>query len=99
VICAKASTFRYHYLRAYTELTWEKVWILELELVFSFPGVLCSTTGFPANLNYVDSASLEFLDFSVYDFYWLFHKLKLVIEPDFFEMDYHILLEQAFLEV
>jgi hypothetical protein len=73
--------------------------ILELEPVFSFPSELCSRAGVPTNFDYGDSVSLELLDFSVCDFYWMFHELELVIETDFFERDYHVLLEQTFLEV
>jgi hypothetical protein len=73
--------------------------ILEFELIFPFPSELCSASGFPTNFDYGDSAPLEFLDFSVYDLYRLFYELKLVIETDFFEGDYHILIEQTFPKV
>jgi hypothetical protein len=73
--------------------------ILELELVFSFPSELCSTAGVPSDFDYGDSASFELLDFSVYDFRWLFHELEFVVGTDFFERDCHMLFEQTLLEI
>jgi hypothetical protein len=62
--------------------------ILELELVFSFPGKLGSSSGFPTNFDYRNYVPLELLDFSVYYFYWLLCELELVIKSNLFEWVY-----------
>jgi hypothetical protein len=73
--------------------------ILKLKLIFSFPSAFFSLSGFPTNFDYGDPAPLELLDFSVYDLYWLFYELDLVIKTNFFERYYNILFEQTILEI
>ncbi|GJZ40905.1 putative ribonuclease H-like domain-containing protein [Tanacetum coccineum] len=60
------------------------MWILGTNLIFAFPLKFWSYFRVPSYFDYRNTTLFQLLDFSIYDFYWFFHKFEFVIELKLF---------------
>ncbi|GJW14183.1 hypothetical protein Tco_0018316 [Tanacetum coccineum] len=77
----------------------EKMRILALEVIFSFPCEFWTSSRIPSNLNYGNPALLELFHFTIHNLNRFIYKVQLVVELNLFKWDNQILIRQTLLEI
>ncbi|GJZ98970.1 hypothetical protein Tco_0671521 [Tanacetum coccineum] len=83
----------------YLWLAREEMRILALELIFTFPCELRSSSRIPMNFNNGNATLLKLLHLPVYDLHRFFDKMQLVIQLNLIKRDDKTLIQQTLLQI
>ena len=70
-----------------------------LHLVHTFLSKLRPSTRVPSNFYYSNADLFEVFDFSIHDFHWILHEMKLNIDPDLIEWNDKVLIRETLFKI